>query len=150
MAIIAPSRGFMLRISVQSGVTKITVLNRYVTRTCGACPAINWPGELERRRSFRGSIREKGGHVVGRDSKDNWGTAQSRNTIGGRRAAMRVVMDRLNGMVVVYEQDATGVEGGPRNLVFEATSGVTRLDAFPLDWRRLSDEALLALRYPQS
>ena len=63
---------------------------------------------------------------------------------------MRVVMDRLNGMVIVYEQDATTVEGGPRNLVFEAPSGVIRLDSFPEDWRRLTDDALLALRYPHS
>jgi hypothetical protein len=88
--------------------------------------------------------------VVGRDSKDNWGTAKVRSTIGGRRAAMRVVMDRLNGMVIVYEQDATSLEEGPRNLVFESPSGVIRLDSFPEDWRRMSDDALLALRYPHS
>jgi hypothetical protein len=150
MAIIAPYRGLRPKISVESGVTKITLVNRYVTRTCGARPAINSPTGVERCCSIPWQYPREGGHVVGRDSKDNWGTAQSRNTIGGRRAAMRVVMDRLNGMVVVYEQDATSVEGGPRHLVFEATSGVTRLDAFPLDWRRMSDEALLALRYPQS
>lgn len=88
--------------------------------------------------------------MVGRDSKDNWGSAKSRSTIGGRRAAMRVVMDRLNGMVIVYEQDATSVEGGPRNLVFESTTGVIKLDVFPEDWRRMADDALLALRYPHS
>ena len=88
--------------------------------------------------------------MVGRDSKDNWGTAKARSTVGGRRAAMRVVMDRLNGMVIVYEQDATSIEGGPRNLVFESTSGVIRLDQFPEEWRRMSDDALLALRYPHS
>ena len=88
--------------------------------------------------------------MVGRDSKDNWGTAKVRSTIGGRRAAMRVVMDRLNGMVIVYEQDTTSLEGGPRNLVFESTSGVVRLDAYPEDWRRMTDDALLALRYPRS
>jgi len=88
--------------------------------------------------------------VVGRDSKDNWGSSQVRSTIGGRRAAMRVVMDRLNGMVIVYEQDATTVEGGPRNLVFESPSGVIRLDSYPEEWRRMSDDALLALRYPNS
>lgn len=88
--------------------------------------------------------------MVGRDSKDNWGTARVRNTIGGRRAAMRVVVDRLNGMVVVYEQDATSMEDGPRILVFESPSGVLRLDRFPEDWRRMSDEALLALRIPRA
>ena len=88
--------------------------------------------------------------MVGRDSKDNWGTAKVRTTVGGRRAAMRVVMDRLNGMVIVYEQDATSIDGGPRNLVFESTSGVIRLDQYPEDWRRMSEDALLALRYPHS
>lgn len=88
--------------------------------------------------------------MVGRDSKDNWGTARERTTIGGRRAAMRVVMDRLNGMVIVYEQDMTNIPGGPRVLVFESTSGAVRLDAYPEDWRRMSEDALLALRYPHS
>lgn len=88
--------------------------------------------------------------MVGRDSKDNWGTSKARSTVGGRRAAMRVVMDRLNGMVIVYEQDATSIEGGPRNLVFESTSGVIRLDQYPDDWRRMSDDVLLGLRYPHS
>lgn len=86
--------------------------------------------------------------MVGRDSKDNWGTAQSRSTIGGRRAAMRVVMDRLNGMVIVYEQEMTSFENGPRNLVFESTTGVIRLERYPEDWRRMADDALLALRIP--
>ena len=85
-----------------------------------------------------------------RDSKDDWGTSKSRGTIGGRRAAMRVVMDRLNGMVVVYEQDATELEVGPRTLIFESTSGNMRLEVFPPEWRRMSDEALLALRYPHA
>ena len=88
--------------------------------------------------------------MIRRDSKDFWGTAKVRNTIGGRRAAMRVLMDNLNGMVVVYEQEASSVDDGPRNLVFESTTGVTRLDAYPEHWRRMSDEALLALRVPHS
>jgi hypothetical protein len=93
---------------------------------------------------------EVGGIVQRRDSKDNWGTSKARNTIGGRRAAMRVVMDRLNGMVVVYESDSTVLEAGPRTLVFETQTGVSRLERFPEDWRRMSDEALLALRIPHS
>jgi hypothetical protein len=88
--------------------------------------------------------------VVGRDSKDNWGTSHVRSTIGGRRAAMRVVLDRLNGMIVVYEQDTTNLPDGPRQLVFESPTGNIRLDAYPEEWRRMSDEALLALRYPHS
>jgi hypothetical protein len=89
--------------------------------------------------------------VIRRDSKDNfWGTAKVRNTIGGRRAAMRVLIDRLNGMIVVYEQEASGVEGAPRNLVFESMTGVFKLEEFPEHWRGMGDEALLALRYPHS
>jgi hypothetical protein len=83
--------------------------------------------------------------VQRRDSKDDWGTAKARNTIGGRRAAMRVVMDRLAGMVVVYEQEASV---GPTQLVFESPKAVIRLDTYPDDWRRMSDETLLALRFP--
>lgn len=88
--------------------------------------------------------------MVGRDSKDNWGTSQARSTIGGRRAAMRVLMDSLNGMIVIYEQDSTSLESGPRTLVFESTSGTIRLEQFPEEWRRMSDDALLALRVPHS
>ncbi len=88
--------------------------------------------------------------MIRRGSKDNLGTSKVRNTIGGRRAAMRVLIDRLNGMVVVYEQEATTVEDGPRSLVFETMSGVVKLDEFPENWRRMGDEALLALRYPHS
>jgi hypothetical protein len=86
-----------------------------------------------------------------RDSKsDIWGTAQLRSTAGGRRAAIRVLMDRLNGMVIVYEQDSPTTDGAPRMLVFESTSTMTRLERYPEEWRRLSDEALLGLRYPHS
>ena len=88
--------------------------------------------------------------MVGRDSRDNWGTAKARATVGGRRAAMRVVMDRLNGMVVVYEQDAGSQEAGPRTLVFESPTGVIRIEKFPDDWRRMAEEALLALRFGHS
>jgi hypothetical protein len=85
-----------------------------------------------------------------RSSTDNWGTSKVRNTVGGRRAAIRVLMDSLNGMVVVYEQEATAYESGPRTLVFESATGIIRLDAYPEHWRRMGDEALLALRYPHS
>lgn len=85
-----------------------------------------------------------------RDSKDAWGTSKVRNTIGGRRAAMRIVLDRRNGMVVVYEQEVTTLDSGPRQLVFEAQGSTVRLEEFPEDWRRLDDDALLALRFPHS
>ena len=84
-----------------------------------------------------------------RDSKQQ-AIPKIRTTIGGRRAAMRVIVDRLNGMVVVYEQDAMEWEAGTRTLVFETPSGTSRLDRFPPEWRRMSDDALLALRYPHA
>ena len=84
-----------------------------------------------------------------RRSSDNWGTAKVRSTVGGRRAAMRVLMDHFTGMVVVYEQEAT-IESGPRRLVFESPMVIIKVDAYPEHWRRMSDEALLALRYPHS
>lgn len=86
-----------------------------------------------------------------RNSTENfWGNAKVRNTVGGRRAAMRVLMDNFTGMVVVYEQEATGVESGPRRLVFESAMVIIKLDDYPEHWRRMGDEALLALRYPNS
>ena len=84
-----------------------------------------------------------------RRSNSNWGTAQVRNTVGGRRAAMRVLTDNLTGMVVVYEQES-GIDSGPRRLVFESSMVIIKVDAYPEHWRRMSDEALLALRYPKS
>jgi len=63
---------------------------------------------------------------------------------------MRVMMDSLNGMVVVYEQDAAPGEPGPRTLVFETQASSVRLETFPEEWRRLDEEALLALRVPHA
>lgn len=85
-----------------------------------------------------------------RRSNSNWGTAQVRNTVGGRRAAIRVLTDSLTGMVIVYEQETPGVEAAPRRLVFESAMVIIKVDAYPEHWRRMSDEALLALRYPHS
>ena len=49
-----------------------------------------------------------------RSTENFWGTSKVRNTVGGRRAAMRVLMDNFTGMVVVYEQETTGADAGPR------------------------------------
>ena len=86
-----------------------------------------------------------------RNSTENfWGTSKVRNTVGGRRAAMRVLTDNFTGMVVVYEQESTGVDSGPRRLVFESAMVIIKIDDYPEHWRRMGDEALLALRYPNS
>ena len=86
-----------------------------------------------------------------RSKSDNFlGTSKVRSTVGGRRAAMRVLTDNLTGMVVVYEQEPAGPEAGPRRLIFESSMVIIKVDAYPEHWRRMSDEALLALRYPHS
>ena len=84
-----------------------------------------------------------------RDSKDDWGKATVRNTIGGRRTAIRVVQDRLTGMVIVYEQEPVSLDG-VTTLVFESPTSVVRLDRYPEHWRKLTDDALLAMRQPTS
>jgi hypothetical protein len=83
-------------------------------------------------------------------SENNWGTSRVRNTVGGRRAAIRVLTDNFTGMVVVYEQEPAPGEAGPRRLVFESSMVIIKVDAYPEHWRRMGDEALLALRYPHS
>ena len=79
-----------------------------------------------------------------RDSGSNWGKPKSRETVGGRRAAMRVVQVGSR-MVVVYEQDPIAADSGPRTLVFESGDSIVRLTAFPADWRKMRDEDLLGL-----
>ena len=83
------------------------------------------------------------------NTENFWGTSKVRNTVGGRRAAIRVLMDNFTGMVVAYEQEATGPDG-PRRLVFESAAVIIKVDNYPEHWRRMGDEALLALRYPNS
>jgi hypothetical protein len=85
-----------------------------------------------------------------RSNSDGLGTSKIRSTVNGRRAAMRVLPDNLTGMVVVYEQETSGPDAGPRRLVFESSMVIIKVDAYPEHWRRMSDEALLALRYPRS
>jgi hypothetical protein len=84
-----------------------------------------------------------------RDSGSNWGKPKSRETIGGRRAAMRVVQAGTR-MVVVYEQDPTSAELGARTLVFESGDSIVRLAQYPADWRKLKDDELLALPKAQA
>jgi hypothetical protein len=82
--------------------------------------------------------------VQRRDSGSNWGKPKSRETIGGRRAAMRVVQAGSR-LVVVYEQDPLATDAGPRELVFESGDSIVRLAQYPADWRKMKDEDLLAL-----
>jgi len=87
--------------------------------------------------------------VQKRDSGSNWGKPKSRETIGGRRAAMRVVQAGTR-MVVVYEQDPIPSDPGPRTLVFESGDSLVRLVQYPADWRKMRDEDLLALPKAQA
>ena len=84
-----------------------------------------------------------------RDSGSNWGKPKSRETIGGRRAAMRVVQAGTR-MVVVYEQDPMSLDQGSRTLVFESGDSIVRLAQYPADWRKMKDDELLALRKAQA
>jgi hypothetical protein len=72
-----------------------------------------------------------------------------RQTMGTRRTAMRMMHRKSQGLVAVYEQDPTADEAGTRRLVFESLTSCTRLDKFPSEWQRLSDEELAALRRAQ-
>lgn len=83
-----------------------------------------------------------------RDS-GSWGKPKSRETIGGRRAAMRVVQAGMR-MVIVYEQEPTVSDPDARTLVFEAPDSVVKLTHFPADWRKLKDDELLALPKSQA
>jgi hypothetical protein len=83
-----------------------------------------------------------------RDS-GSWGKPKSRETIGGRRAAMRVVQAGSR-MMIVYEQLLTASEDGPRMLVFESGDSIVRLTQYPAEWRKLPDDQLLALPKAQA
>lgn len=61
-----------------------------------------------------------------------------------RRVAMRVIQDGVRTMAV-YEMERERA-GEPRSLVFETPDSWIRLDEFPADWHRLSDDELLSLR----
>lgn len=91
-----------------------------------------------------------GVNVQRRNSKSGLNAPRVRNTVGGRSASVRVLMDQLNGMIVVYEQDSLPSEAGPRTLIFEGQSSILRLESFPAAWKRMEDEALLALRIPHA
>jgi hypothetical protein len=69
-----------------------------------------------------------------------------RSSAGTRRTAMRMMHRKSVGLLAVYEQDPTVAEAGTRKLVFESLTSCTRVDSFPSEWQRLSDEELAAIR----
>jgi hypothetical protein len=58
---------------------------------------------------------------------------------------MRLIRDSQRGLVLVYELEPEVVNAGPRTLVFESAQWSARLETYPNDWRRMTDEALLGL-----
>jgi len=66
--------------------------------------------------------------------------------IGTRRTAMRVMHRKSVGVVAVYEQDPVAAASGSRALVFESPKGVVRLEHFPSEWQRLTDDELTQIR----
>ena len=63
---------------------------------------------------------------------------------------MKVLHRKSQGMVLVYELEPTIVNAGPRLLVFESVKATKQLEKFPDDWRKLSDDELIALSRPQT
>ena len=68
-----------------------------------------------------------------------------RLTLGTRRTAMRMMHRKSQGLVAVYEQDPTADQAGKRALVFESLVSSTRLENFPSEWHRLTDDELTEL-----
>jgi hypothetical protein len=68
----------------------------------------------------------------------------------GRRHAMRLVRDEHDEIVLVYELSGM-LATDPRLLVIEsaASQAITRLSAYPANWRDLKDHDLLTLREPR-
>ena len=80
-----------------------------------------------------------------RSSAQSLGGAPS---LGGQRAAMRMVKDERDDVVLVYELEPSKTNTEPPALVFESRKERSRLSEYPSDWRRLTPEQLLALRPP--
>jgi hypothetical protein len=80
----------------------------------------------------------------------NRSSTPARASAANRRCAMRVVHDKDQGMVVVYELSPTVADSGPRSLVFETNGATSRVEQYPEFWRLLGDDELLALRTKQS
>ena len=74
----------------------------------------------------------------------------ARTPAGYRRCAMRLIRDRNQGMILVYELEPSVADAGPRKLMFESKEWCARLEHYPAEWRRLADDELLALRTGQS
>lgn len=69
----------------------------------------------------------------------------TRASVGNRRTAMKVLQRKSQGVVLVYELEPMIVNAGPRLLVFESVKTTRQVEQFPDDWRRLSDDDLIAI-----
>jgi hypothetical protein len=74
----------------------------------------------------------------------------TRASVGNRRTAMKVLQRKSQGVVLVYELEPMVVNTGPRLLVFESVKSVNQVETFPDDWRRLSDDDLIAISRRQT
>ncbi len=59
---------------------------------------------------------------------------------------MRLIRDRVQGMVLVYELVGPPTDIEPPTLVFEWGKSSVLLTHYPEHWRKLRDDELLALR----
>jgi hypothetical protein len=86
-------------------------------------------------------------HEEGWTMQQQEGAAGSRpqaQTLGARRAAMRVVQD-ADTIVLVYEFEPAMLSGDAPTLVFERAGSRRELAQYPVDWRRMSDAQLMTL-----
>jgi hypothetical protein len=84
---------------------------------------------------------------VQRDSQEvRQQQSTTRASVGNRRTAMKVLQRKSQGVVLVYELEPMVVGSGPRILCFESIKSLKQVEQFPDDWRRLSDEDLIAIQ----
>ena len=61
---------------------------------------------------------------------------------------MRMLRDPNQGMVLVYETEPAAGVRETSSLVFETGSWRARVEHYPPEWRKMSDQELLDLRSP--
>ncbi len=83
------------------------------------------------------------------DRQDNSGRNSSgaRQSQAARLTRMRLMHRKSQGLVAVYEQaPADTGEAGAQALVFETPTCFVRVEAYPPEWQRLSDDELVAIQ----
>jgi hypothetical protein len=103
---------------------------------------------MQREHCLGQAVRAAKESIMQKRDSGSWGKPKSRETIGGRRAAMRVLQAGMR-MVIVYEQEPSATDQ-TRALVFESGDSIVRLTQYPADWRKLPDDQLLTLPKAQA